>query len=129
MQQESQRSKSWIKASVITLIIWNPREKYTKFKIGGPLKLKGPNPLPPHSRENIIWPKIVTPALIQECKNDTPSLLVLLQQIVDFKELSMGPNTQYENAGVMIMAGYWVDVLRAFLNPRDVHRVTKACKM
>ena len=120
MQQESlsQRSKSWIKASIRTLKKWSPRDTYIQPKL-----------LRSETRKTYVtWPAIVITALIHECKNDTPILVVLvvLQQL---EEDSMGPKTQYENADVKIIAGKLITVLNAFLIPSDAHIVINAWKI
>ena len=73
-----------------------------------------------------ICPNSVIPQLIQVCRNDTPNLLLPAQHQFDKENLSIGPTTQYEKAGINIMAGKWTIVFIVFLIPIEVQRVIRA---
>ena len=59
-------------------------------------------------------------------RKEAPSLELLPRHPVGHEKDSMGPNTQYEKAGVKIMAGKLTTVFSVFWIPMDVHNVLKA---
>ena len=77
----------------------------------------------------MTWPNNVRPTLIHVRRKEAPSLELPPQHQVDHEKDSMGPNTQYEKAGVKMRAGKLTMVFSVFQNPIDDHIVMKAWKI
>ena len=64
--------------------------------------------------------------MIHVWRKETPSLELPPRHQVGHEKVSMGPNTQYEKAGVKMRAGKLTMVFSVFWNPIDAHIVMKA---